>query len=136
MKSKLSVATLVILLAFAISVPSSALAGSPQRHRWEGVAIGVGAAILGKVLFDAHQNYSPGYAPAPRPTVVENHYYQSPPPPAGHWETRREWVPPSYEKVWNPGHYDRRGRWVEGHWMRLESSPGYWAEKEVWVPHY
>jgi hypothetical protein len=136
MKSKkLSVAALIVLFAFTVSVPS-AWAGSPQKHRWEGVAIGVGAAILGKVLFDNHQSHRPVYGPAPQPTVIQHHHYQSPPPPAGHWETRREWVAPAYDNVWNPGHYDHRGRWVEGHWMRLQVQPGYWAEKEVWVPHY
>lgn len=136
MKSQnLFAATLVGLLAFAVAAPP-AWAGSPQRHRWEGVAIGVGAAILGRVLFDAHQPQRSGYAPASRPTVVEHHYYRSPPPPAGHWEIRREWVPPTHQEVWNPGHYDRRGRWVSGHWMRLEAHPGYWTEKKVWVPHY
>lgn len=32
----------------------SAWAGSPQQHRWEGVAIGVGAAILGSALIYHH----------------------------------------------------------------------------------
>jgi hypothetical protein len=131
---KLIAAALIMLFAFTVSVPS-AWAGSPQKYRWEGVAIGVGAAILGKVLLDHHQSYRPEARPAPRPTVVQHHYYR-PAPPAGHWETRREWMPPAYENLWNPGHYDRRGHWIEGHWMRLQTQPGYWAEKKVWVPYY
>ena len=131
-RMKLLVATLIVLFAFTVSVPST-WAGSPQKHRWEGVAIGVGAAILGKVLFDHHVQRP---APAPAPRVAQLHYHQSPPAPAGHWETHREWVPPSYKEVWNPDHYDRQGRFVKGHWMRLESSPGYWTERQIWVPHY
>ena len=36
--------TLIMVLSF---ITTSAWAGSKQRHRWEGVAIGVGAAIVG-----------------------------------------------------------------------------------------
>lgn len=41
---------------------NSAWAGSKQRHRWEGVAIGVGAAIIGGALINHH---SYGYPSGP-----------------------------------------------------------------------
>ena len=135
MKTK-KILTVLFVSIFAIFVlASSSWAGSPQSHRWEGVAIGIGAAILGKALFDAHYG-SRAMAPAPQPAVIEHHYYQAPPEPAGHWETRKEWVPPEYKKVWNPGHYNHHGHWVKGHWIQVEAESGYWVEKEIWVPHY
>ncbi len=54
-------------------------AGATQRHRWEGVAIGLGAAILGGALIDiftypypvhgywSFQMHPPYYPPPPRP---------------------------------------------------------------------
>jgi hypothetical protein len=51
----------------------------------------------------------------------------------GHWEVRKVWVPPSTEKVWNPGHYNRRGHWVRGQWIEIERRRGYWKKEKVWV---
>ena len=127
---------IIILLAVALSVclfAPSAWAGNVQRNRWEGVAIGVGAAILGHALFN---NY---FYNRPAPEVVSRH-----PHPRGHkpyhrrkgrgyWEIRKKWVPPTYERVWNPGHYNPKGYWIEGHWMEIEKEPGYWVEERVWV---
>ena len=131
LKKTISIVLIAALTIFTFSAAASA--GSPQSHRWEGVAIGIGAVILGKALIDSiHNNQARAYGPAPQPA-----YYQpEPEPPAGHWETRRQWVPAEYKKVWNPGHYNRHNRWVQGRWIRVEAQPGYWVEKEVWIPHY
>ncbi|GEM_PF-237537 len=126
---------------FAISAAApSAWAGSAQRYRWEGVAIGVGAAIVGSALLA--QYASPRYE---RTTVYENVYYT---PPRrhhrhhwrrwhhrrhGYWESRRVWVPPVYERTWNPGHYNHRRCWVPGHWIRILKSEGYFTHERVWV---
>lgn len=75
--------TLIIIgfaTIFTLSVTlTSAWAGSPQQYRWEGVAIGVGAAILGSALL-----YDHAYAPPPV-RVVYRHPYPPPrvyyPPP-------------------------------------------------------
>ena len=121
---------LIIVSVFAISILTpNAYAGSTQKHRWEGVAIGIGAAILGSALLNQHRPYVP---PAPAPV------YKAPPPPArsyygGHWEIRKEWIPPTYKKVWNPGHYDKMGHWVEGHWIEIVDRPGCWEETKVWI---
>lgn len=53
----------------------------------------------------------------------------------GHWETRKIWIPAEYEKVWNPGHYNRRHKWVKGHWIEIETRPGYWKTETYWVSH-
>lgn len=106
-----------------------AFAGDKQRHRWEGVAIGVGAAILGHALLSSCME------PAPvRVTVIhKDRHHRACPPPRHHsrarLEVHRAWIPPVCERVWNPGHYNRYGSWVPGHWMIIEKSPGYWAEK-------
>jgi len=47
----------------------------------------------------------------------------------------KEWVAAEYKRVWNPGHYGRHGAWINGHWKRIEVSPGHWAKKRVWVAY-
>ena len=134
MKSK-TILTITMLTIFTIiaAIPSSSWAGSPQSHRWEGVAIGVGAAILGSaILNNMHGNY-PGVARQPQPAEVHHYHHRE---PAGHWEIQKEWVPPVYEKVWNPGHYNRHGKWIDGQWIQIEKQAGYWDEQKVWVPYY
>lgn len=53
----------------------------------------------------------------------------------GHWEMRKVWVPPTpnYKKVMIPGSYNRWGRAIIGHWIRIADRPGYWAKTWVWV---
>ncbi len=123
---------LVMTLSFCLAAPS-ANAGNVQRNRWEGVAIGIGAAVLGHALFN---NY---FHRQPPPEVVyrhpsayrhKPHYYRK---TRGYWEIRKKWVLPTYERAWNPGHYNRRGHWIEGHWIEIEKEPGYWIEERVWI---
>ncbi len=134
---KLSVYFIVFVLCFTLSA-TSAWAGSKQRHRWEGVAIGVGAAILGHALQNNHKRHDPG------PVVIkEPRYYPAPPLPRhhrknhryrnGHWEYRKVWVAPVYEKVWNPAHYNKHKEWVNGRWIKIEAEPGHWIKEKVWV---
>lgn len=123
----------LITAVFTIAlVSSAALAGSKQRHRWEGVAIGVGAAILGHAIL---QTYKPAHLPRPvyanpEPPV---RYHHGPKHRHGYWTWQKIWVPPTYNKVWNPGHYNRKGRWVKGHWVQLTSRDGYWTQERVWI---
>jgi hypothetical protein len=133
-KKSLFVISIAVFVSISIAV-SSAWAGNVQRNRWEGVAIGVGAAILGKVIWDQYQgsrhpevivHHAPRYKPKP-------HKYHRPRKARGHWEIRKEWVEPVYKRLWNPGHYDRKGRWVPGRWIEIEKEPGYWIKKRVWV---
>jgi len=117
---------LVAIISIAFTAPA-AWAGSAQKHRLEGAVMGIGALILTKAIID-HSRYVDAVEtrPAARP-----YPYQ----PAGYWDTQREWIPARYHKVWNPGHYNRRGQWVSGHWMQVEIEPGYWTGKRVWVPY-
>ena len=105
---------IILALIFCLSSVNSAWAGNVQRNRWEGVAIGIGAAILGYTLYQysvpaqpkVNQHYQ-------TPTNYDNRYRQK---PSGHWETRKVWVQPTYESVWSPGHYNHSyGRGVRGH---------------------
>ena len=134
MKTK-TIATVLCLAVFStfLMVPASSWAGSPQSHRWEGVAIGIGAAIIGSALIRAYHDTPAVTAPPHRPIAAYPHYRPAPPQPAGYWQARKVWVPPQYQKTWNPGHYDRKGRWVPGQWFQTEIRPGYWAQTRVWV---
>lgn len=137
MSIKRGVSVLVSVLLCCLLVVSSAWAGNVQRNRWEGVAIGLGAAIIGSALFSNHHHYPPArryYSPP----EVYHHYppasgYYAPSNDCGYWEIRKVWVPPTYKRIWNPAHYNRRGEWVSGQWIEVEERPGYWEEKRVWV---
>jgi hypothetical protein len=118
------------LFSLAVVAPNG-WAGSPQQHRLEGIAIGIGALILGKALVDAHQNGHFEARVAAYQTDYPEHHR-----PRGHWESRRVWVPAKYKKAWNPGHHNRHGRWVPGQWRRTEIQPGHWINQRVRVGHH
>ena len=131
MKKRL-LSLIVITTAFTLTLTAnSAFAGGRHHEYWKGIAIGVGAAILGSAILN-HNNYTPPrdyencYVPAP---VHVKKYSNR----RGHWEVRDEWVPPTDRKVWNPGHYNRRGDWIRGAWIQIVDNPGYWREDRVWV---
>jgi hypothetical protein len=120
----------MLLAVFAFT--NVAWAGSAHRHRMEGLAWGLGAAILGKVILDSQRRTytQPAYV------VEEYRHHYTPSETSGHWELQRQWVPPKFEQAWNPGHYNQRGEWIRGRWIRIQTEHGYWQEKEVWIPHY
>ena len=79
MKKKNLFIVVFITILCVTFLTSSAWAGKKHRYRWEGIAIGVGAVMLGHALFKHHHH---------------RHFHPAPPPPRfrGHW---------------NPGHYNR-----------------------------
>ncbi|MEZ4549799.1 MAG: hypothetical protein R2874_04785 [Desulfobacterales bacterium] len=97
-----------------------------------GVAIGLGAAILGNAILNSDRYDAP---PEPvvvdrdcrRPRYCDRDYRQ------GYWEVRKIWVEPVCERVWNPGHYNRHSQWVPGQYVTIEKAPGYWEQHRVWV---
>ena len=115
---------LMVIIFYTTLFANPVLAGSAQYYRWEGIAIGLGAAILGSALINSAQ--------PDQVTVVHETYYEPAPPRVYHeyCAPHRVWVPPVYEKVWNPGHYEY-GRWVHGQYIMVERAPGYWTEKRV-----
>ena len=132
MRTKMLLISLVIALFGSALVSSSALAGSKQEHRWEGVAIGVGAAILGHAIYHTHKAEQQPQVVYVEPERTCGHNC-GPEHRHGHWAWQKIWVPPTYERVWNPGHYNRKGHWVSGHWMEVETGDGHWTQERVWV---
>jgi len=132
-KKNLFALLLTTILCISFLIPS-VWAGSKQRHRWQGVAIGLGTAILGNAIFKHYHNEYYSHR-KPSPVVAPGYNYH---PPKygrhrGYWEVRKEWIRPTYKKDWNPGRYNRRGKWVPGHWIEIEVRPGCWTETRVWV---
>jgi hypothetical protein len=132
MKMKKLIIGLTVAVFGIVLVSSPATAGSKQRHRWEGVAIGVGAAILGHAIYQSHKSdhYPQTVYVEPSPPQQYSHGSRH---RHGHWEWQETWVPPTYEKIWNPGHYNRKGHWVPGHWMKVQTTDGHWTKERVWV---
>lgn len=119
------------IISIAVAVPAS-WAGSRARHRLEGAVIGIGALMLTQAIIDHHHHDA-----AVATTVTHGYGHHRPHhKPAGYWDIQKEWVPATYKKVWNPGHYNRRGNWVPGRWIRIEVKPGHWTRKRVWRPYY
>ncbi|WP_373500788.1 hypothetical protein [Desulfococcus sp.] len=77
MKIKKRVLTAVTVIMGILFTTPSAWAGSKQRHRWEGVAIGVGAAVLGGAILSS----CVGVPYAAPPVAVSLNYveYEEPP---------------------------------------------------------
>lgn len=127
-----------------VMISSTAWAGNVQRNRWEGVALGVAATLLGQALLDHHRVVQYGPAPVPRTVQPSRDYHDTRSPAFGHrvpkhpekQHYQRVWVPPVYKKVWNPGHYNRRGRWLPGHWVQTQLKPGHWRKERVWSAHH
>jgi len=132
--------SLLIILATTLSltlIGNSVWAGSAQRNRMKGIAIGLGAAIIGSAILTHHKEHT--YRPqeqrhdkSPRHNRHKqlNKYSKY---RRGNWEVKKGWIPPRYKEVWNPGHYNPRGEWVDGHRIKIVAKPGYWTKKREWV---
>lgn len=93
--------TTILGLSFVVT---SAWAGSKQRYRWEGVAIGIGTAIVGSALINQYRCYS--YC---GPPLYYSFYYSyhGPPPPHCYWHRR----PRYHHRYWHrrPRHHHSYG---------------------------
>ena len=121
MKKRIAIAALALIVA----VTGVATAGPARRHTMEGFVLGAGIALLGTAIIHGMAE--------PEPVVVHHHPPRHEPPGRGHWETRRVWMEPVTETRWNPGHYDRHGRWVQGRYEQVIVSDGYWSTQQIWV---
>jgi len=121
-------AIILIIVILGLSLTTTPVwAGSKQRHRWQGAAIGIGAVLLGHAILHP-RSHAPAY-----PQGV----YQPPPKPRhGHWKFRKVWVPPTCRTVWNPEHYNGHGEWVPGQYIEIIDQPGYWTKRRVWVTRW
>lgn len=111
---KLIVIILATVLCFSLT---SAWAGSKERHRWEGTAIGAGAVILGAALFNACF-YS---QPSPPPVVYTPLVYHSVPPIRvyGYW---KPWKGPHKHHDTYDTHWKSRNKNRDGHWKSHRSN--------------
>jgi hypothetical protein len=66
---KILLAAITIIMGISF-ITTSTWAGSKQRHRWEGVAIGVGAAVVGSAIINS---YARGPHAAPPVSVSVNY---------------------------------------------------------------
>jgi len=151
MQKSISIITAVLIFVCLSTVPAHA-----DRRTMEGVLIGAGVAILGTAIIQGiHQNSHSQYMPYTQnyPVYETNTYtgynygYQNrhhnrrhvnnswKKRPRGHWEIEKIWIEPVYETKWNPGHYNRRGKWKNGRYEKYIVTKECWQEDKVWVWH-
>ena len=103
MKKRIWIIALVTILV-PIVIAQSAWAGSKQRYRWEGVAIGLGVAVLGNVLTQAYGGYAqPAYARCYQPA-----YRYVPPPVRVYPQTQIFYYNKEIVRSGRPGRHHRR----------------------------
>lgn len=122
--------------SFLILGTSTAFAGAARRHTIEGFLLGTGVTLLGTAI--VHSMNRPEPQPVKVVTVHHRNQYNTHRdrgPRKGHWEKRKVWIEPVYETRWNPGHYNKRGKWVAGRYQEFRVADGYWKKERVWVRH-
>ena len=129
---KLMMITLVMMTGISMSIVP-ARAGSRHRHLMEGIIIGTGCAVLGAAILNEIKDDGRSCSKKYRHHEKRHHRYIAENRRAGSWRMQKVWVSPVFEKRWNPGHYNRRGRWVPGHRIKIKIRDGYWEKKRVWV---
>ena len=100
------------------------------------VAIGVGAAILGAAIISSIHNSTPRreYQNNYDNSFNRNTYkHHRPPKPKGYWSVKKVWMEPVYQTRWNPGHYNKHGKWVKGRNQSFLVEKGYWEEVKLWT---
>ncbi|MBU1342617.1 MAG: hypothetical protein KKE44_20230, partial [Proteobacteria bacterium] len=144
-KMKKIIAITTSIFMFVCFSTVSAYAGAARRHTIEGFMLGTGVAILGAAIINGiNKDNRPQYTDnrsrngghrytTNRYAYKDRHHNGYQHRPSGHWEIERVWVEPIYEKKWNPGHYNRRGEWVNGRNEKFLVRDGYWQEEKVWV---
>ncbi|CCK79233.1 hypothetical protein [Desulfobacula toluolica] len=154
MKKIIAITTAVVLFACLSTV--SAHAGSARRHTIEGFMLGTGVAILSAAIINeinhdskpyytnhyarSDRNHHTGYANQHRDTHQHRYAHKNrhdgnfiSTGPKGHWVIEKIWKQPVYKKKWNPGHYNRRGKWINGRYKKFLVKDGYWQKTKIWV---
>ena len=118
-KNSFLIMLLAVILYLSFSVPSVSAAHKQRHHRHQG------HRELQKLRFPSTNKKIR--------RLPTKHRRQG-----GHWKVRRVWVPstPNYKKVMIPGHYNRLGKGVIGHWIRIVDKPGHWTKTWVWVANW
>ena len=152
---------MILLLVPLIMMPLTvSRSHADPRHDQliKGMIIGTGAALLGAALIqEIHhdgRNRLParGYSGHPGRYPGEPHHRNKGPSPheyrrgMGHYHGgpphmgknafpfMTVWVPPLFDTQWVPGHVNRRGFWVKGHYKKNLVRKGYWDKRRV--PHH
>ncbi len=143
MQKLISIFTAILILTVISTTSAHA-----DRKTMERIMFGTGAAILGAaIIHGIHNTPEPRYI-SNRPWNDNQHYDRyrykhkkkhhkrySKNRHRGHWETQKTWIEPVYETRWNPGHYNRRGKWINGRYEKFIVTRGCWQEDKVWVWH-
>jgi len=140
--------TISIITAALILVCFSTVSAHADRKTMEGFMLGTGVAILGAAIIhginkDSHPQYASSYSTHNDHNYAKHRYGHKNKHhrkycqhrPRGHWEIEKRWIEPVYEIKWNPGHYNRRGEWIDGRDERFIVTKGCWQEDKVWVWH-
>jgi len=140
---------LIIIFGFyLLFLPSATQAWSDNNSASESGAIRIGGAISGKDTarhqgqYASRRNFGrhdQGYGYGPYRRNRRHGHYRSPwrhgpdygyrghrrHGHRGYWWRGKRWMPYFYERIWNPGHYNRYGRWIPGHWVMIEGRSEY-----------
>ena len=146
MKKLISIITAVLIL-----ICFSTASAHADRKTVERIMIGTGIGILGAAIAHGVINHSKpqysrqqsryndhnytGYKDRHRHKRDKKYCSSEPHRPRGHYETEKTWIEPVYETKWNPGHYNRRGDWINGRYEKFTVQKGYWKKNKVWIWH-
>lgn len=141
MQKIISILTTILILTVVFTTSAHA-----DRKTMEGFILGTGVAILGAaIIHEINSNSEPRY--------VSNHsWYDNRSRaghryghkkrhhkkynnnrPRGHWKIEKRWIEPVYKTKWNPGHYNRRGSWIDGRYEKFIIAKGCWQENKIWI---
>jgi len=135
MKQLISMTTAVVMLILLATAPAHA-----DRKTREGFMLGVGAAVLGSMIYQGlnhpyghREPYRHAGPPAYErgPQCQDNRWHAQ--RPAGYWGIKKVWVEPVYETRRHPGHPKNKGKWNSGRHERYMVRDGHWKEVRVWV---
>jgi hypothetical protein len=142
MQKTISIVTATLTLILFSTVSSA----HADRKTMEGFIIGTGVAMLGAAIINGMNNnadvaYTPhhskqhdyNYNGQRYKSKNRSHRQHYKGRHRGHWEIEKIWIEPVYETKWNPGHYNRRGKWINGRHEKFLVAKGWWQESKVWV---
>lgn len=129
----------ILTLSFVIAIlPASA--ENMRKHRSSGITIEFGNSPIEN--YQARGDRRPGasrpfytasYDRSDHKRYRDTHRKHN---RRGYWKRIRLWVPPQYDRVWQPRYYSHSGRPVGGYWAAVMTRPGGWKTKKVWVSNH
>ncbi len=148
--------TLIIIMVFVFAMTvTSAHAGASKRrrHHLEGFLLGSGVGFISATIVNRlHKGQKKAYIPEQKQKETRQGRYcrehgqwsdchncpdcDDYMEPDGYWTVKRVWVPAEYEDKWNPGHYNKRGKWVSGRYQRFIIRKGHYRKQRIWVSCY